>query len=195
MSSASTVRTIGLRADNVLFAAGMSKVLVAYPEEKQVLRYSLPSGKLELDAELDIRPKPVAAAMGSATSGPLVLGGPVTQNNASKLALTFIDVETLKEVRIDKAEGDLRIGFKAAVNLRVSGDGQTVAMWYKQLQPSGLQLVRLAGNTLTGVHKAVAVGHIVPGRRGRTEKRMYDPKGEPVDRRELSLPAATGQTS
>jgi hypothetical protein len=193
VSAVKVAGTVGLGADNILFAAGMAKLLVVYPEEKQVLRYGLPDGKLELDAELDVRPKPVAAAMGSATAGPLVLGGPVTQNNASKLALTFIDVETLKEVRVDRADGDLRIGFGAAVHLRVSADGQTVATWYRQLQPSGIQLVRLAGNTLTGVHKAVAVGHVIPGPTGVfTEKGMYDAKGEPVGRREVSLPATHG---
>ncbi|HVK10288.1 MAG TPA: hypothetical protein VM597_16090, partial [Gemmataceae bacterium] len=195
VSAVKVAGTIGLGSDSILFAAGMSKVLVVYPDDRQVLRYSLPDGKLELDAEIDVRPKPVAAAMGSATAGPLVLGGPVTQNNASKLALTFIDVETLKEVRVDKADGDLRVGFGSAANLRVSADGRTVATWYRQLQPSGIQLVKLAGNTLTGVHKAVAVGHVVPAPTGPqvfTEKGMYDAKGEPTGRREVSLPAVHG---
>lgn len=195
VSAGKIVKTINLGADAVLFAAGMSKLLVVYPDEKQILRFSLPDGKLELDAELDLRPKPVAAAMGSATAGPLVLGGPVTQNNASKLGLTFLDVETLKEVRIDKADGDLKVGFASAANLRISADGRTLATWYKQLQPSGLQLVRLAGNTLTGVHKAEGVGHVTPGPYGQliyTEKGMYNLKGEPVEVRQPSVPAVHG---
>jgi hypothetical protein len=188
-------KTITLNADDVLFAAGMEKLMVIYPEEKVVLRYSLASFKLEADISLEVRQRPTTAAMGSATSGPLILGGVPSQNNASKMALTFVDLDTMKEVLIEKAEGDFKVSFGAAAHLRASANGQTLGAWLAQLRPSGLQVARLKDNTIGGSYLAETVGHVAPGADGQTlftEKGMYNTKGEPVGKRDPAVPAVHG---
>jgi hypothetical protein len=188
-------KTITLNADDVLFAAGMEKLMVIYPEEKVVLRYSLASFKLEADISLEVRQRPTTAAMGSATSGPLILGGVPSQNNASKMALTFVDLDTMKEVLIDKAEGDFKVSFGAAAYLRASANGQTLGAWLAQLRPSGLQVARLKDNTIGGSYLAETVGHVTPGPDGQTiftEKGIYNTKGEPTGKRDPAVPAVHG---
>lgn len=187
--------TITVNSDEILFAASMEKLLVIYPDEKVVLRYSLASFKLETDINLEVRQRATAAAMGSATAGPLILGGIPAQNNASKMALTFLDVDTMKEIAIDKAEGDFKVTFGAAANLRASADGRTLGAWLTQLRPSGLQVARLSGNTIGGSYLADSVGHVTPGPDGQTiftEKGMYTTKGEPTGKRESAVPAVQG---
>ncbi|HJZ94788.1 MAG TPA: hypothetical protein VKE40_28235, partial [Gemmataceae bacterium] len=189
------VKTIALGSENVLFAAGADKLLVVYPDEKLIERWSLSTFKIEKEAPLEVRQKPTAAAMGSATAGPLILGGPQAQNNASKMALMFIDVATLKEVWIEKAVGDFGVTFGTAAHLRASPDGRLLGAWFAQLQPSGLQTVQLNGNSMTGAHKRESVGHVVPGHDGKTvftEKGMFTAAGEPTRRREPVVPAAYG---
>lgn len=188
-------KQITLATDEILFAAGMEKLLVIYPDEKQVHRYSLASYKLEDDIALEARQRPTAAAIGSATSGPLVLGGIPAQNNASKMVLSFLDLVTLKEVWIEKAEGDFKVSFGAAAHLRASADGRTLGSWLMQLRPSGLQVARLADNTISGSYLAESVGHVTPGPDGQTiftEKGMYTMKGEPTGKREAAVPAVHG---
>src|SRR5205814_1059908 len=106
--------------------------------------------KPEGDSTLEFRQKPTTAGMGSATLGPLVLGNIPSQNNASKMTLAFIDLDSMKEVPIEKVEGDFKVGFGTAAKLRVSADGRALGAWFAQLQPSGLQIARLDGNTIGG---------------------------------------------
>ena len=194
-STLKVVKSISLGADEVLFAAGMNKVIVVYPTEKQVVRYDLVSFAPDLDAPLTAPQKPTDAAMGSATDGPLILGGVPSQGNASRMSLMFIDADTLAEVPIEKADGDFKVTFGAAAHLRVSADGRTLAAWYDQLQPSGIQIARLDGNSIAGSYRADSVGHVTPGPDGQTlftEKGMFSAKAEPVARRETAIPAVHG---
>jgi hypothetical protein len=194
-SAAKVVKTITLGADEVLFAAGMNKLVVVYPVEKQVVRYDLTTFAAEQDAELSAAQRPTDAAMGSATAGPLVLGGIPAQGNASKMSLMFLDVDTLTEVPIDRAEGDFKVTFGAPAHLRMSADGRTLTAWYTQLQPSGLQLALLEGNSIRGAYRAESVGHVTPGADGQTvftEKGMFTAKADPTGRRDMVLPAVHG---
>lgn len=187
--------SITVNSDDILFAASMEKLLVIYPDEKVVLRYSLATFKLETDVSLEVRQRATAAAMGSGTAGPLILGGIPAQNNASKMALTFLDLETMKEIAIDKAEGDFKVSFGAAAHLRVSADGRSIGAWLAQLRPSGLQIARLEGNTIGGSYLAETVGHVTPGPDGQTmftEKGMYTSKGQPTGKREAVVPSVHG---
>ncbi len=101
--------TFPVNADDILFAASMEKLFLIYPDLKVVIRVSLATFKPEADMTLEVTQRPTVAAMGSATSGPLILGGVPSQNDASKMALTFIDLTTMKEVAISKAEGKFSV--------------------------------------------------------------------------------------
>ncbi|HKA05633.1 MAG TPA: hypothetical protein VKD71_00155 [Gemmataceae bacterium] len=194
-SAAKVVKTITLGADEVLFAAAMNKLVVVYPLEKQVVRYDLTTFAPEQDAELSAAQRPTDAAMGNANAGPLVLGGIPAQGNASKMSLLFLDIDTLTEVPIERAEGDFKVTFGAPAHLRMSADGRTLAAWYAQLQPSGLQVAQLEGNTIRGAYRAESVGHVTPGADGQTiftEKGMFTGKADPTGRRDMALPAVHG---
>jgi hypothetical protein len=111
------------------------------------------------------------------------------------MLLMFVDLDTLTEVPIAKAEGDIQVTFGSAAHLRASADGRTLGAWFAQLQPSGLQLARLDGNTITGTYKRADVGHVVPGPDGQTvftEKGLFNAKGEPLGRTEPAVPAVHG---
>jgi hypothetical protein len=195
VSALKVTKNISLNADDVLFAAGMEKLAVVYPDEKLVIRYSLATLRPEIDAPLEARQRPTAAAMGNATAGPLILGGIPAQGNASKMLLLFLDLDTLAEVPIAKAEGDFRVTFGSAAHLRASADGRTLGAWFAQLLPSGLQLARLDGNSISGSYKPDTVGHVVPGPDGQTvftEKGLFNAKGEPVPPKVPAIPAVHG---
>ena len=188
-------KTITVNSDDVLFAAGMNKLMLIYPDSKDVIRYDLTSFKLEANEVLEVRQRPTVAGMGSGVAGPLILGGIPSQNNASKMALTFIDPDTLKEILIEKAEGDFKVTFAAAAKMRVSANGATIGAWFEQLQPTGLQIARLSGNTISGSYLGESVGHVAPGSDGKnifTEKGLFDNKAKPEGPRFSVVPASQG---
>jgi hypothetical protein len=194
-STLKVARTLAVTTDDLLFAAGMDKLVVVYPVEKSIVRYALATLKYEADAPLETTQRPTFAAMGSGTAGPLVLGGVPSQMNASRMALTFLDLETFKEVKIDKAEGDFQVTTAAPAHLRVSADGRTLGLWRAELLPSGVQIARLAGNTIRGAYKADSAGEVTPGPDGQkvyTEQGVYDLDARPEDSRTPVVPALEG---
>lgn len=188
-------KPITVISDDVLFAAGMNKLMVIYPDSKDIIRYDLATLKLETNEVLEVRQRPTVAGMGSGVAGPLILGGIPSQNNASKMALTFLDPDTLKEVRIEKAEGEFKVTFAAAAKMRVSANGATIGAWFEQLQPTGLQIARLSGNTISGSYLADSVGNVSPGPDGQkvfTEKGLFDAMAKPEGPRTSVVPASQG---
>jgi hypothetical protein len=208
----STLKVVGhvsLSTDDLLFAAGMDKLVVVYPSDKTIVRYSLtprpakvsaPKAegiplKTEADDSLETLQRPIFAVMGSGTAGPLILGGVPGQNNASKMALTFLDVESFKEVKIDKAEGDFQVTTATAAQLRASADGKTLGLWRTQLVPSGVQIARLEGNTIKGAYRNDSAGEVTPTPDRQwvyTEQGAYDLDAKPEGRRIPMIPAVRG---
>lgn len=195
VSTLQVVKSLGLSTDDLLYAAGMDKLLVVYPTEKSIVRYHLPTLKTEADTVFESTQRPTFAAMGSGTAGPLILGNVPSQNNASKLALTFLDIESFKEVKIDKADGDLNVTTATAAHLRVSADGRTLGLWRAQLRPSGVQVVRLEGNTIKGAYAGDSAGEVTPGPDGQkvyTEQGAYALDARPDGPRVTIVPALQG---
>jgi hypothetical protein len=167
-SAVKFIKTIPTRGDNVLIAAGADKLLVVYPDDKLVERWSLTTFEKETEKKVDVKEVITAVAMGSATAGPLVLGGPKAQGNASKMALMFIDVETLKEVKIDKADGKFGVSLGNSAHLRISANGKLLSAWHKDVSPSGVQMAELNENSLQGNYAHENVGHVVPTADGKS---------------------------
>jgi hypothetical protein len=207
-----TLKVVGhvsLPTDDLLFAAGMDKLVVIYPTDKLIVRYGLiprpakdsppkPEGpplKTEADAPLEMLQRPIFAVMGSATAGPVILGGIPGQNNASKMALTFLDIESFKEVKIDKAEGDFQVTTATPTQLRASADGKTLGLWRTQLDPSGVQIARLEGNAIKGAYQPDRAGEVTPGPDGQkvyTEQGVYGLTAKPEGPRTATVPAVEG---
>jgi hypothetical protein len=195
VSTLKVVKSLSVTTDDLMFAAGMDKLVVLYPAEKTIVRYDLATLKPEADVPLEARQRPTFIAMGSGTAGPLILGGVPAQNNASKMALTFLETESFKEVKIDKVEGENKVTTAAAANLRVSADGRTLGLWWAQLVPSGVQIARLEGNTIKLSYRNDAAGEVTPGPDGQrvfTEQGAYDLDAKPVEPRAAVVPAVEG---
>ena len=196
VSTGKIAKTFPLKAPDALAAGGMDHFAVVYPGTKTIERFSLEKMASEATAKIDAKQKIIAVAMGSRTAGPVVLGGPQAQNNASGMALMFIDLPTLKEVEIEKAEGEMGVSFGTAANLRVSPNGQLLGAWFQKLNPSGLQTVQLTGNNIRGTYVKQSVGPVVPGFDGTsvyTEKGKFGPDVQnPVESGAL-IPAVTGK--
>jgi WD40 repeat protein len=188
------VGTLPVKAENVLVAGSMDHVVVVYPDSNTVERWNLDKLEREAEGKFTSRQKVSTIVMGNAGAGPVILGGPQAQNNASKMSLMFLDLASLKEVRIDQVDGNHGVSFGSRAHLRASGDGSLLGAWYDALDPTGLQIVRLQGNSIHGEYVRDSVGYVHPASsRIYTSKGMYDLKGQPISKREAVIPAVQGE--
>ena len=179
VNEAKIVKYLPVAEDKVLFAAGMDKLMVLLPDKKLVERWSLTTFEREAAAPLVIheeRPpnwrgrqgaEISSAVMGSASDGPLILGGPFL-NGERGLPLRFLDIQTLKEAECTNPKGGNMVGHPDAPHMmRVSANGRTIGMW-GSFSPSGFQSALLNGNSVRIHYEHTSVGRIIPGPDGET---------------------------
>ncbi|MBV9123446.1 MAG: hypothetical protein JO112_08825, partial [Planctomycetes bacterium] len=168
VNQARIVKYLPMEEDHILFAAGMTKLMVVLPEKHRVQRWSLTSWECEATAALPMTAKVHTASMGSATEGALILGGP--ELGHGPLPLCFLDIQTLKEVAVEAQAGAGQAGiiqdYPGAV--RVSANGQTIGTWNAGLHPSGLETITVQGNRVQVTYVHEEAGHVIPGPDGRT---------------------------
>ena len=112
-------------ADDIQFAAGMDKLLVALPEKRILQRYSLTTFERELSVPLGGEGKVQSLTMGSASNGPLLVrqGG---EGIGGVPKLTFYDIRTLKP--LDAKWGNNPGGPLDARYIRASANGKVFAL-------------------------------------------------------------------
>jgi WD40 repeat protein len=171
VNQAKVAKYLPVAEDQVFIAAGMDKLLVVMPDKNLVQRWSLTTFEREVTAPLPIQAKIHSAVMGSASDGPLVVGGPAMRDGFG-LPLRFLDVKSLKEIDFKMGEG--RGGGMVGTHpqyphvMRISPDGRVIGMWNIGLSPSGLQSAVREGDTLKVYYEHESVGHIIPGPDNRT---------------------------
>jgi hypothetical protein len=182
----------------LLFAAGATKLLVVHPEKLVVERYRLDTLALETTRVLPFGGLVAAAAMGSASSGPLLLlhGDTTTKNMA------FFDVDSLEPLALTVRNGNRVQGMvEQALELRASTDGRVFTGWRSHGNPSGIFIWTIQGNEVLYRYEHRSSGCVTPDEHG---ERIYaggtlltkrsEGADEAMDprRRCLLVPAATG---
>lgn len=185
VASKRIIRTIKLRNADVLIAAGESKLVVLDRTECVISRFDLTS----LQRELTVACEPYRSiALGNSSEGPvLAVGAEFAQLN----------LQSLKPGRVvsnNLAANDVG-------NLLAAANGQVFSGWKTVGSPSGMMVLRLAGETLESTHEEGDCGQIIPGADGQviyTNQGRYgaDCKsldGQPDNHTRMEwVPAATG---
>ena len=123
VAAAKVVKYLPTAGKRALIAAGREHLLVVNPDDKTVERWSLTTLKKEATADLGMKEVPVAAAMGSASDGPLLVCGA----GRSAGETVFLDPRTLRRYPV----GDPRYVFFSAspdAVARASADGRVFAV-------------------------------------------------------------------
>ncbi len=115
------VRFLPVAADNVLVAAGMSKLVLVYPDTKVVQRWDLLTGEREQTATLPISDPVSGIGMGYGSDGPLLLQTvrePITGDDF------LCDIRSLQLIDLEvRPVGHVHRGANAL--MRGSSDGRT----------------------------------------------------------------------
>ena len=140
VNEAKVVKYLPVAEDNILFAAGMDKLMVILPDKQLIQRWNLRTLEREVTAQLPINEKIYTVAMGSASDGALILGGPGLNGHAG-LPLRFLDIQTLREAESSDQKGNGgMVGTHPQYphQMRVSADGRTIGMWKRGAVADGV---------------------------------------------------------
>ena len=202
-NEARVVKYLPAADDNVVFAAGMDKLVMVFPNRGLIQRWSLTTLEREVIAPAPVAGQVTTAAMGHASAGPLVLIGP-RQRGPGGHPFRLVDIQTLKELVPAGGGGQgMMVGVHPQYpgTIRASADGHVLGMWNPGMGPSGLQTVVLSGRGAQGRYEHLSVGHVVPGPDGRvifTGAGLYTPElkrldgGAPNQTGPFTLPALHG---
>src|SRR5262249_25581075 len=119
VNEAKIAHYISLAADNIKFAAGLDKLMVVLPDSNIIQRWDLRTFEREAPAPLALKGTVKALCMGSASHGPLLVGGADGPTPLGGVA--FLDVQTFKPLEFTNQH---QLGFGDGVHLRASADGK-----------------------------------------------------------------------
>ncbi len=154
VNEARVVNLLPLAEDNVAFAAGRDKLLVALPGSRTLERWSLTTFRREAAAAAPVTGEIVSAVMGADSEGPVLVNG------------DLVDLGTLKPLPV-KYPNDRRLPFGPDARYRVSGDGTVFGVWSTNVSPSGIHTFVLTGNEVKEYYVHDSAGHVAPGPDGR----------------------------
>jgi len=176
--------------DQIVFAAGETKLVVGQTGKGIVSRYDLRTARRETTQieSLGIR----TLAMGCASEGPIYAA--TGEDFRQPL---FLDLATFRPLRIGMPNAR-----DFANNVRVSAEGNLIGGWSSRVSPSGLHSLVLKSSTAIYYNEHRSVGLVLPaadGSRFFTSAGRYTPEAKALDdddlRREyrtIYLPSATG---
>jgi Trypsin-like peptidase domain len=187
---ADVVKTIPLPSPNAIVAAGASKFLIAFPDQKLIQRWDLPSLRREGGSRtLPIKGPLKALVMGSDSNGPALAFWAIAEDtNFERTVFSFIDVNSLKAVGIglvaswatqgsvSASGGSFQLpefannpGLKSEpLHIRASAAGALYTIWDTSRIPTGFQTLIAQGKILKAIYKNESPGHLIPGGDGLT---------------------------
>jgi hypothetical protein len=170
---------VSLPEDRALFAAGQDQLVVLLPESRQLLRYDLATGRLDLTAPLPVTGRPVAAHMGAASRGPLVIHWTGTPQPPETFALRAFDPTTLRPWGATR-QPPRAVPVTEPAHYRASADGHTLGYWPGSGRLFGMFPI---GDPEKGCAVMRNALYAVPGPDGRTlftSDGLYTTQGRPL---------------
>jgi S1-C subfamily serine protease len=164
VSVAKIVHCIPLSEEQVLFAAGLDRLLVFRPQARLVERWSLLTLARETSAKLDLAGQLDAVSMGSGSQGPVLVHS-VGRDRVPMDRRELLDVATLKLAPLPGKPMRHRTG--PGLRIRASSDGRVFGFWQPNVSPCGLETLVLDEATAASYSLHETVGHVVPGPDGR----------------------------
>ena len=159
-------RYLSVAADNVKFAAGLDKLMVALPDNNLIQRWDLRTGEREVSAPLPFAGVVKALAMGSASQGPLLVHWAVGTGALDRAPVDFLDIQTLKPLPIQGNAGRGHC-YRDFMHFRASAAGTVFGVWCTSHSPQGIGALVFEGRTLHSYYEHNSALFVIPGPDGR----------------------------
>jgi hypothetical protein len=176
---ANMARYLPLASDEVLVAAGSEKLVLVYPDQRLLQRWQLGTFEKELTKPLPFEGVIKAVALGSNSTGPMLVHWAVGSGALDRAPISFLDISTLSAITDLKAgNGAGQPGgtgtnsevfvahyssYRDLTHWRASADGRVFGAWCTSHTPSGLFLLTLQGKTVRMSYEHESAGYVIPG--------------------------------
>ncbi len=189
-NAAEIVKTISLPSPNVIVAAGASKFLIAFPEQKLIQRWDFPTLRREGSSRaLPIKGPLKALVLGSDSNGPALAFWTLKQDTYSdQTVFSFIDIGSLKVLSagmvaswgtwgyVSTSGGTFSLqefsnnpGLKSEpLHIRAAAGGALYTFWNTSSVPTGFHTLIAQGKVLKAIYRHESPGHLIAGPDGRT---------------------------
>jgi len=159
VNQAKIVKYVHLTSDNVCYAAGAGRMIVAAPDQGVLQRWNLRMFEKDLTVALPTASNVQALAMGWASAGPALM--------YDGSSISFIDPETLRPADIKLAPStNVPWWSGQRLNVRASGDGTCFAAWSLSGSPSGIRTMTLEGKAAVPRYQHDSAGALLPSMDG-----------------------------
>jgi S1-C subfamily serine protease len=170
-------------AEEVQFAAGATKLVVALGTANVIQRWDLASKERELS--IPVSGTVESLTMGSASEGPILVRG--------AKGFEFLDVASLKPLEM-KYEKTFHINSmpRGQSHIRVSANGQAFGAWTTSQSPTGIHTMTLKDRVVSGAYEHNSCPYVVPSADGRTfftGNSVYPPTNASHGKPGLIIPA------
>lgn len=164
-SEGKVVKFIPVAGDDVLYAAGGDALLVLLRDKQIMQRWSLKTFKRELTQTIGKPGKVHWMVMGSASAGPLMVGGGIDHREE----IVFYDPKTLKPITYssERRGRGRTLPAEGSEHIRVSAEGKVFSGWDVGSSPSGLYSTIVQGGKVTTHYEHDSVGYVVPSPDGK----------------------------
>jgi hypothetical protein len=168
-SIAAVIKYLPVASDDIIFAAGADKLIIAYASRNLLQRYSLKTFEREITAPIPARGALKAIAMGANSHGPLLM-------EASSLAsFSLVDPNTLALINSPAGGGTDYQSFRDSDQIRASADGRVFGRWIPGAATSRMQIMISEGNSVRSSYSIDNLdGPVIPGPDGQI---IYTPSG------------------
>ena len=189
-NAAEIVKTISLPSPNVIVAAGASKFLIAFPEQKLIQRWDFPTLRREGSSRaLPIKGPLKALVLGSDSNGPALAFWTLKQDTyIDQTVFSFIDIGSLKALGagmvaswgtwgyVSTSGGTFSLqefsnnpGLKSEpLHIRAAAGGALYTIWDTSSVPTGFHTLIAQGKVLKAIYRHESPGHLIAGPDGRT---------------------------
>jgi hypothetical protein len=174
---------ISVDEDDVKFAAGLDKLIVALPSKGILQRWNLAT--LEREVTVQAGAGTIKhVVMGHASAGP-VLVHTANAPGTPSVRTEFLDLRTLRPIAVREPAGRSRgIGVDTDGYVRASADGQTFAFWRLHISPQGISTLVITGDEVRRSYDHHSAGHLMPSPDGKiihTARGRYTAECKAID--------------
>ena len=169
LAQAKVAKYVSVPSARVKIAAGLDKFVVVTPDKGIISRYDLSgSFEKELTKEIEGNERVATICMGSASQGPIFIGGVGRFRGGGKI----LNLKSLRPAEIKTGKRRFELG---EGNLRASADGKTIGYSRTQVSPKGIFIYQLQGNELAAGYTHTSAGTITPSPDGNYIHTSYGP--------------------
>jgi WD40 repeat protein len=203
VSAATVIGHIPMEDDAGRFAAGLEAVMVLLPGSGTIEHWNLGTLQREWTTTLPVKGVIKAAAMGSASKGPVLIHWAAGTKQLDRAFFAVLDVQSmLLLANALKVHPMMGHSYRDLVHLRASANGKLFGLWCTSHTPSGLCTIVLNDKGAQAHYAHTSIGRVLPSPDGKvvfTGSGMYAPEVKMADflqprAAESMLPASQGDS-